>query len=262
MDKQQLDFYNNSDVYFRTLKDEHEEYYKEFLEFVNYYAKVGDKIVDIGCGTGQSSFYLSKLGYNVIGVDEAQRFCDYAQENYPDVQFIQADVAKLPFKDNYFDIVSSYNTVEHFADVEKALVEMIRVIKPNGQILLHSPNLLSLKHVIDAFNNNGLTFEGKKNKLKLFLLFWRNSFMILKKKLQHRIVINYRQPDFNYQFPDNDATCYLNPVDLKKILKKYHCKIISYQQIKHLKASNIFKRIMSNIMPSYMSIIRIVAQKK
>ena len=58
--------------------------------------------------------------------------------------FILGYGEKLPYKDNYFDCVSSYQTLEHVQDIEKCLVEFIRVTKKNGFIHVKCPNYIDI----------------------------------------------------------------------------------------------------------------------
>lgn len=255
-------FYNKSDVYFEVLKNEPEEYYREFVKFVTHYLNRGN-ILDLGCGAGQSSYYLAQAGFNVIGFDFSSRFINYAKEKYKDINFRQGDVEKNDLPDNNFDAVVAYNTLEHFTNPEKSLIEMARVIKVGGKIIIQSPNLLSPKLPLSAIKKGGMTFEGKKFFLRLILMALLNTAKLLSKSILKKGKIEPREPNYNYNFPDNDAANYANPVDLKIILEKLGLKIISYQKFNHLfESKNIWQKISAKFFPGAMGIIRIVARKR
>jgi ubiquinone/menaquinone biosynthesis C-methylase UbiE len=261
MDGQLKNFYEKSDNYFEIISNQPKEYYNEFLEFVEYHLDKGSKIIDIGCGTGQSTCYLSELGYKVTGFDLSSRFIDYAKKKYTNLDFINGESNKIDFSGDEFDAVASYNTFEHFLNIEESLKEMIRIVKKNGLIIIQAPNLLSLKYPINALKNKGLTFEGQKNFLELFLMFWRNFYWLSKKRILKKYSLKHRLPILDFNYPDNDATSFLNPYDLKLLLENNNCTILSYQGISHISKKNFLKALGCRFFPDAMGIIRIVARK-
>jgi SAM-dependent methyltransferase len=260
MDKQT--FYNSSDAYFAVLKNEPAEYYQEFIDLVKFYLQdKNSKILDLGCGTGQSSCLLSRVGYRVTGFDYSQRFIEHARKNFPEVNFVQGEVTALPFIDDSFDALVTYNTIEHFDDLEKGLREVARVVKKNGLIIIQAPNLISPKYPINAFLNQGLTFEGKRNFRELIFIFLRNLVWLAQKKIGAKPRLIYRKPIFDFNFPDNDAMSFLSPPDVKNLLELAGCQIVNYQTIDHLAKCSKLKKIASRLLPDFMGIIRIVARK-
>ena len=96
-------------------------------------------ILDIGCGTGLNASFLSSKGHNVIGIDISsaaiQKFHESGHVG------LVCDIAEgLPFNDNKFDLVYASEVIEHLADTDEFLAECNRVLKPNGIILLSTPN--------------------------------------------------------------------------------------------------------------------------
>ena len=55
------------------------------------------------------------------------------------------EAAKLPFEDDFFDVVVSFETIEHIIDYDKFVLEIKRVLKPGGQLILSTPNRLATK---------------------------------------------------------------------------------------------------------------------
>jgi SAM-dependent methyltransferase len=103
----------------------------------------GKKVLDASCGVGYGLEILSTAGAaSVIGVDvsteaigEAKaRFGEYAEE------LVEADLRKLPFEDDSFDAVVSFETIEHVEEPERALAELDRVLRPDGILVISSPN--------------------------------------------------------------------------------------------------------------------------
>ena len=74
--------------------------------------KVGERILDIGCGTGHLTQEIANCGAEVLGVDSAETMILQARQNYPDLQFAVMDAIKLEFTEE-FDAVFS-NAVLHW----------------------------------------------------------------------------------------------------------------------------------------------------
>ncbi|MDB9823140.1 class I SAM-dependent methyltransferase [Deltaproteobacteria bacterium] len=105
---------------------------------------VYEKIVlDIACGSGYGSRVLKECGaIRVIGIDNSFDAIDYARNRYilDGLDFIMGDILRIDFPDNYFDMVVSFETIEHLKDYKKALSEIRRVLKDNGLLIISSPN--------------------------------------------------------------------------------------------------------------------------
>lgn len=93
----------------------------------------GEKVLDIGCGPGNSSKILSDTGAEVTGIDFSQKMIDVALAKYPNISFHQADAENLPEANNSFDVIIANYVVHHFADPKKVFSEIARVLKPGGR---------------------------------------------------------------------------------------------------------------------------------
>jgi len=103
------------------------------------------KILDAGCGIGKlASFWLNE-GYDVLGVDISDVALSIT--NKKGVKTIKADILRLPFEDNSFDLVYSDGLLEHFIDPEPILTELFRV--SGKYVLTFVPRISMLKTVID-----------------------------------------------------------------------------------------------------------------
>lgn len=100
-------------------------------------AKKKLKILNIGCGTGGTIRMLEKHG-EVTNVDISEEAIKYMKEKgFPNV--VKVDGIKLPFEDNTFDLVASFDVLEHIEEDVEALEEWRRVLKPRGQIIVSVP---------------------------------------------------------------------------------------------------------------------------
>ena len=103
---------------------------------------IKNRILDIGCGDG--SFIIKfKKHCETFGVDISQNAINMAKE--AGINAYQADVSseRLPFQDEYFDIIYMGDVIEHLTNPDFAINEVARVIKTNGFLVLSTPNLAS-----------------------------------------------------------------------------------------------------------------------
>jgi SAM-dependent methyltransferase len=102
----------------------------------------GAKCLDVGCGTGMMLDRLRKTyGIRGVGVDVSRESILKArEESDKSLRFLLADATKLPFEEETFDFVFSFDTLEHTDMQEKALEEMMRVLKKEGKLLLYTIN--------------------------------------------------------------------------------------------------------------------------
>jgi len=123
-------------------------YERRYLEFLSYYALFPQKqlglVLELGCGIGYQSAFLSKVASNVIATDlEEESVSSHAPGmlrakelhqnlNISNVMLKACSAEELPFDDNSFDMVYSSHVLEHIPNPERALREIYRVLKPGG----------------------------------------------------------------------------------------------------------------------------------
>jgi ubiquinone/menaquinone biosynthesis C-methylase UbiE len=100
-----------------------------------------EHVLDLGCGAGHAALALAPGAAQVTAVDvtpdmvaAASRLA--AERGVANVTVRVADVADLPFPDAHFDILTSRVAAHHFADPRQAMAEALRVLRPNGRLLL------------------------------------------------------------------------------------------------------------------------------
>lgn len=103
---------------------------------------VGRDVLDVGCNTGYGTMRLIRAARRVVGVDVSPRAIEAAQRRAVDGQpeFVLSDGMDLPFPDDTFDLVTSFQVLEHVPDPGVFLGELARVTRPGGQIILATPN--------------------------------------------------------------------------------------------------------------------------
>jgi len=104
---------------------------------------VNKRTLDAACGEGYGSAMLARSAASVEGVDISSQAIGHAVKRYgslPGVGFQVADCTSLPFDDNEFDRVVSFETLEHLAGQDRLLSEFYRVLKPDGLLVSSSPD--------------------------------------------------------------------------------------------------------------------------
>jgi ubiquinone/menaquinone biosynthesis C-methylase UbiE len=100
----------------------------------------GRQVLDAASGEGYGSAILKAAGARrVVGVDLDPKTAEHARRHH-DAEFVVGDVAELPFEEDSFDLVVSFETIEHVAEPSKALAEFRRVLVPDGIFLVSTPN--------------------------------------------------------------------------------------------------------------------------
>jgi 2-polyprenyl-6-hydroxyphenyl methylase/3-demethylubiquinone-9 3-methyltransferase len=98
------------------------------------------KILDMGCGGGFLTHFLSQKGHETYGVDLSPSSLEIARKKDPKTHYLCADVTKLPFEDKSFDVVSAMDLLEHVEDPRKVIAEASRLLRPQGLFFFHTFN--------------------------------------------------------------------------------------------------------------------------
>ena len=102
----------------------------------------GRDVLDVGCNTGYGTIRFVPVASRVVGVDVSERAIEAARRRAPDgrPEFIATDGFDLPFADASFDLVTSFQVLEHVPDPRPYLAEIRRVTRPGGTVILATPN--------------------------------------------------------------------------------------------------------------------------
>ena len=102
------------------------------------------KVLDLGCNTGYGTRILFDSAKQIVGVDVSENAVSSAKNEYGHlgITFKQIDGKRLPFDDDTFDVIVSFQVIEHIVDHSKYIGEIQRVLAPNGVVLFTTPNVL------------------------------------------------------------------------------------------------------------------------
>ena len=104
----------------------------------------GKIVLDIACGTGYGSRILKTQGnaQKVIGIDISPEAVAFARSRYKldSIEFMIGSITDISLQSDSFDVVVSFETIEHVNEQKKALLELIRVLKNGGTLIISTPN--------------------------------------------------------------------------------------------------------------------------
>lgn len=160
---------------------EHIHRYREAIKGIPKDAKV----LDLACGNGYGAFLISEYtSDNVIGGDLDKTVIEGCKNQFQRKNLIYKvmDATNIPYKEQFFDCVVSFETIEHTKEYESVLLEFYRVLKPGGKLFLSTPNIKinspegiirnkyhtqefnysELKKIIKRLNFKTIDFYGQK----------------------------------------------------------------------------------------------------
>lgn len=201
-------YYSGYDEDSRLVKDKaHQVEFITTIKYIDKYLKSGDKILEIGAGTGRYSLHYADKGYDVTAIEYVRSNVDILKTKIKDGMNIiaeQGDAIDLSrFEDNVFDVTLVLGPLYHLytkEDIRKAIEEAIRVTKKNGYIylayLLNDAVFLSYfvkNHHLYGKDSYDKNYKLYNNPEKVFSVFYIEEFKNIMK-------------DYNIEYVGNVAT--------------------------------------------------------
>lgn len=150
---------------FRQLFDEEKNYLATYIPTDSF-------VLDVGCGDGTTIQTILPITKNVVGIDNDKKAVEDAREKLSlesTVKIIFADALSLPFADKTFDVVTHMMTLVNFEkNKTKALIEMSRVLKDNGKIIVsvYSDDALSAR--LEMYRQIGVPIKKTEGSRVIF----------------------------------------------------------------------------------------------
>lgn len=155
-----------SDRFFEEIERSFDRYgYKDqvFRDFAK--GSAGQKLLEIGCGLGIELGRLGQLGFDVTGVDLAPQAVELANANLRRKgvtgRAMAANAESLEFEDAAFDAVYSSGVLQHTPDMEQAIAEIHRVLKPGGRILIVLYHRRSWFYLLHRLARQNIEFDDE-----------------------------------------------------------------------------------------------------
>ena len=253
-------FYNSSETYLHILEERNESNFSSLLEVLTSYTAPGTTL-DYGCGVGQLSMLLARRGYAVTGVDISEQFIDAAKKKFgaqPSVVFEVIDGLPLKFLAESFESIVTSSVLEHCTDVDSILLEFKRLLRPNGVVVIETPNMLSpfsrLKLIVDRM-------KGSRKKFHQYgtpTFFFTSLFYLLKKMILRRWEFIYVAPNYSdFEEADEDVTFLSNPLDYLFFFRAHGFEVLELSRNK-----GVFRKIISKYLPYLAGGVMVVARKQ
>jgi len=150
---------------------------KKRLSLMEKYIKLNGKVIlDVGCGNGAYDIEMAKKAELVVCIDiEKKRLTrlqsEIKEHKFKNIQGLLMDAEDLSFPDNYFDVVTLIEVLEHIPNPIKVLKEANRVLGKNGLITIFVPNKLWI------FETHGGHIKKYKINQRIPLLSWAPKFI-------------------------------------------------------------------------------------
>lgn len=144
------------------------DFHLDRYEFASKYLNQNDKVLDVASGTGYGAFNMkTKINtIDIVGVELDETAVEYANFTYgnkANIKYIQGSILNLPFEDKTFNVVTSFETIEHIEDDKAQVQEVLRVLKDGGIYIVSTPNAWSehlfgkTKYHVRDYNYDGIT---------------------------------------------------------------------------------------------------------
>src|SRR5688572_5827493 len=125
--------------------------------FVQRFA-TGKDVLEVGCGTGLVLERIAAFAASARGIDISPKMLEQARARGLDVAV--GDATALPFPDASFDVACSFKVLAHVREIERALAEMARVVRPGGMVLAEFYNPYSLRGLVKRLAPPGKVASG------------------------------------------------------------------------------------------------------
>jgi SAM-dependent methyltransferase len=97
------------------------------------------RVLDLGCGTGYGSAELAEVSPLLVAIDRIAPDADYRR---PSLRYVRADLQGIPLAQQSFDLVVSFQVIEHLEDPTQYLAAIAALLRPGGTALITTPNAL------------------------------------------------------------------------------------------------------------------------
>jgi len=187
------------------------EHLNRYYFVINQIDLKNRKVLDIASGEGYGSNILSNYAQSVVGVDISKEAVEHAKSKYnnTNLKFVQGDAAKIPLDDDSFDVVVSFETIEHHDKHLEMMNEIKRVLKSDGILIISSPDkyyYTDLPKIKNEFHVKELYYDEFK---RLISKYFKQTFFFGQQTFTGSIIAL-----------DEESDIYKRPILIKKMGEK------------------------------------------
>jgi SAM-dependent methyltransferase len=149
----------------------------------------GRYALDVGCGTGYGAAVLARSARRVLALDVSAESIAFANENYPapNVDFLVSDCRQIPLRAETVDAAVCFEVIEHLAEQTMLLQEIRRVLRPDGVLVISTPNRIYYTEERKETN----PFHVREFDFDEFLDFLKGSFAQVEMAFQNHVASLY-----------------------------------------------------------------------
>ena len=259
-DLKDTQFYNSSKTYLEILEQRSNSDYVTILGALQSYA-IDGTVLDYGCGVGLLSMLLAKNGFIVTGADISEQFIQSANRKFGGLPSITFDVINglpLRYPDGSFQNIVTSCVLEHCVGIDAILLEFKRLLKPNGILVIETPNMLSplarLKLIAGRLTGQRKTFHRYGTPA----FFFTSSYYLIKKMILRKPEFIYVKPNYQtFTEADEDVSYLSNHLDYLFFLRSQDFEVLELSR-----NTGIIRKFISTYLPYIAGGVMIVARKK
>jgi len=268
IEKKLVQFYRSPDDKYRFNYDE--DTYEAYADSISMHIKSNDKVLDIGSGTERFLVKIAKKSAMVFSCDysfDSNGYAQVSKSSENPFYLVSGSGTALPFKQSTFDVVTTSSVLEHIVYVDRFLLEVDKVLKKNGILIIKCPNWIGFNAPIKAIVS--LTLKKKRywqydNLRDAFLwlsfpIVWYLKIFFSKETKFVLVFPKIQDEKVDFKESDDDCVHLCHPFSFKKWLRKHNYKILQYNRYQ---GRTMAARIFNTFFPSFSTTNHIVAKKK
>lgn len=216
--KKLYNFWKTNINYYKMIQDDSHKQHTQLLKNeLTSFVKSG-KVLDIACGACEIRKFLNKK-VKYYGIDVSDAALKEGKRLFKDAKLFNGDVESMPFESNFFDYVLCLYSFEHFLNPKKVTLEMTRVLKTGGLLIMAAPSHDNIFNIPESLKMQ-LTTRNKK-----YRYYIHRAKKYFDRKYNPQIIT---EPDvLKYPYhSDNDLTHVVTIRETLKILKKCSMEIV------------------------------------
>lgn len=238
--KDLTNFYKESKSYPEKIQKEKNKLKEGRIKYLLKKIKDGDSFLDVGCGPGLLVSEVAKnKSVKVFGVDISPHAISFAKKNSPKSSLTIGDVERLDFKDEQFNVISSFEVLEHLENPEKCLSEMLRCCKKGGHVVISVPAWFIGVGKRDLWVLNVVILPFIL--LHLYLRSFMSKGLSIKKLVPHLDLKDWEKKPLS-KMADLDACSWISPRSLESFFKEKNFSMELFNSYQFLEDMIYLKR--------------------